>query len=334
MNVNLLIDAVMRQTMVLIAQLATNAGLRAPLAHLANQVFIELAGELESQGLSNKVIADMFGLALRSYQLKIQRLSESSTEPDRTLWEAILTFIQANGTVPRSQILDRFRNDPEASVRSILKDQVESGFLFKTGRGWSTAYRAAFDDEGQVAQDSARASSTQAIVWVAIYRNSPITREGLGELLRTEDAALDVALAQLHADGRVTLEEGDDGVARYDCRECIIPVGTPVGWEAALFDHYQAMVMSICSKLRGGQTRSLPSDTIGGSTYSFDVWPGHPEEDKVLGLLRFVRAYASDLMVDVKAFNDDNPAPDDGSRKIVFYVGQTMLSDREEDEES
>jgi hypothetical protein len=42
MNVNVLIDSIVRQTTVLIAQLATTAGVRAPLAHLADQVFVEL----------------------------------------------------------------------------------------------------------------------------------------------------------------------------------------------------------------------------------------------------------------------------------------------------
>ena len=33
---------------------------RAPLAHVANQVFLDLANELEAQGVSRKVSADMF----------------------------------------------------------------------------------------------------------------------------------------------------------------------------------------------------------------------------------------------------------------------------------
>jgi hypothetical protein len=65
MNVRILIDGIVRQTMVLIAQLATSGGLRAPLAHVAGQVFLELSKELESQGLTKKVTADMFGMALR-----------------------------------------------------------------------------------------------------------------------------------------------------------------------------------------------------------------------------------------------------------------------------
>jgi hypothetical protein len=65
--------------MVLIAQLATSGGARAPLAHVAGQVFLELVRELEAQGVSRKIGADMFGLGLRSYQRKINRLAESST---------------------------------------------------------------------------------------------------------------------------------------------------------------------------------------------------------------------------------------------------------------
>jgi hypothetical protein len=62
-NVQLLIDSVVQQVTVLIAQLATSGGARAPVAHIASQVFIDLAHELEAQGLSRKVSADMFGMA-------------------------------------------------------------------------------------------------------------------------------------------------------------------------------------------------------------------------------------------------------------------------------
>ena len=67
MNVQLLIDSVVQQVTVLIAQLATSGGARAPVAHIASQVFVDLAHELEAQGLSRKVSADMFGMALRAY---------------------------------------------------------------------------------------------------------------------------------------------------------------------------------------------------------------------------------------------------------------------------
>src|SRR3954469_21107826 len=93
MNVKILIDSIVRQTTVLIAQLATAGGVRAPLAHIANQVFRELARELDAQGVSRKVSADMFGMALRSYLRRIAGLNESSTERARTLWEAVLAYL-------------------------------------------------------------------------------------------------------------------------------------------------------------------------------------------------------------------------------------------------
>ena len=42
MHVKLVIDSIVRQTTVLIAQIATTAGVRAPLAHVANQVFLAI----------------------------------------------------------------------------------------------------------------------------------------------------------------------------------------------------------------------------------------------------------------------------------------------------
>ena len=89
MNSQVLIDAIVRQTMVLIAQLSTAEGVRSPLSHIADEVFVGLVRELERQKLGKKVIADMFGLVLRSYQQKVQRLSESAT----ARWQVILRTV-------------------------------------------------------------------------------------------------------------------------------------------------------------------------------------------------------------------------------------------------
>jgi hypothetical protein len=105
MNVVLLIDQIVRQTTVLIAQLSTAAGIRAPLADVADQVFLKLASEIEAQGVPRKVVADMFGLALRSYQRKMQRLTESATETQRTLWQAVLEHLTTQGSCTRQAII-------------------------------------------------------------------------------------------------------------------------------------------------------------------------------------------------------------------------------------
>ena len=96
MTIELLIHSLVRQMTVLIAQLATTGGTRAPLVQVANQVFLDLVRELERHGLSRKVSADMFGLGLRTYQRKIQRLTESATAPGQTLWVAVLDYVSGH----------------------------------------------------------------------------------------------------------------------------------------------------------------------------------------------------------------------------------------------
>jgi len=110
MNINLLIDSLVRQTTILIAHLATASGSRAQLSTIANQVFADLIRELKEQGVGNKVIADMFGLSLRNYHHKVRRLMESNTERGRSLWEAVLTYIRQHNEVSRGDIMMRFRS--------------------------------------------------------------------------------------------------------------------------------------------------------------------------------------------------------------------------------
>lgn len=122
MSVPLLVAALVRQTTVLIAQVATTGGVRAPLAHVANQVFLDLVRELERQGVSRKVSADMFGMGLRSYLRRIQRLGESSTERGRSLWEAVFEYVREQQPATRGRILEHFYGNEEAQVRSVLHD--------------------------------------------------------------------------------------------------------------------------------------------------------------------------------------------------------------------
>src|SRR5215831_2943586 len=148
MNVQLLIDGIVRQTTVLIAQLATAGGIRAPLAHLANQVFLDLARELDAQGVSRKVSADMFGMALRAYLRKLQRLGESSTEHGRSLWEAVYDFLRTNeGFVARSEVIRKFSRDEDAVVRGVLHDLTETGLVLQAGAGADALLRAATEEE-------------------------------------------------------------------------------------------------------------------------------------------------------------------------------------------
>jgi hypothetical protein len=328
MNSKTLIDALVRQTTVLIAHVATSAGLRAPLAHVANQVFVELTAELERQGLGQKVIADMFGLALRSYQQKLRRLSESETDQGRTLWEAVYGFISEKQVVRRPEVLLRFCRDHEASIKSILKDLCESGLVYRTGTGDNTVYRTA-PPEDLLVDASLGEESIAALLWVIVHHEGPLTLHELQQRISLEPPLLQKALERLLADQRVTAEvvPGSDAAPRYRTGHCLIPLGARRGWEAALLDHFQAVVSAMCIKLRNGETRALPDDEVGGSTYTFDVWPGHPKERQVRALLKQQRQELSRLWDEVMDHNREQPLARRDLHRVTFYCGQSATTD-------
>ncbi|HYQ17391.1 MAG TPA: hypothetical protein VEQ58_16575, partial [Polyangiaceae bacterium] len=188
MNAQVLIDSLVRQVTVLIAQLATTGGIRAPLSHVANQVFVDLARELEEQGVSRKVSADMFGMALRAYIRKVRRLSEAQTEQGRTLWQALLDFVRAQGLVTRERVLTRFAADGELQVTAMLRDLTDSGLFFCSGSGQSAVYRAATDDELDRLVQLSDEGGLDELAWVLVYREGPFKTEKLRELLKRSAA--------------------------------------------------------------------------------------------------------------------------------------------------
>jgi hypothetical protein len=329
LNAQVLIDAIVRQTMVLIAQLSTADGVRSPLSHVADEVFVGLVRELERQKLGKKVIADMFGLVLRSYQQKVQRLSESVTARGITLWGALHGFLVERESASRDEILLHFKHDEEASVRSILNDLVESGLVRRKGTGRDTRYRAATAEELEElgASEAGDVEETNAaLVWVHVYPASPIRRERLSELVPLAPAALDAAIARLVADERIRVETRADGV--YCVTEsCLIPVGQAGGWEAAVVDHHRAVLKALAAKIVGGKHISAAADEVGGTTLSFDLWPGHPREKEVRQLLANVRTQVASLWDEVSAYNRDNRP--ENTYSVTFYCGQNLSEEQD-----
>ena len=326
MNTKALIDAIIRQTTVLIAQLATTAGLRAPLAHVANQVFLDLVGELESQGVSRKVAADMFGMALRSYQQKVARLSESATDRGITLWQAVYQYLQEEEVASRADVLRRFRHDDVSSVKGILHDLVTNSLVYSSGRGDATLYRVMSEDDLDRIGQEDPIESAMALAWLIVYRQGPLPRTEILEQMSSEDdSAIDEALERLVDEGRIERlqDASDDQDAVYSSARCFIGLDDEAGWGAALFDHYQALVTALCVKLRNGETRALPDDRLGGSTFSFDVWENHPHADEAYDLLKKSRADLIDLWERVTQHNDAHAKPEDFDR-VTFYIGQTL----------
>ena len=315
-DTRVLIDSIMRQTTVLIAQLSSAAGVRAPLAHVADEVFLHLSQELEQQGVSRKVVADMFGLALRGYQRRVQRLSESATERGKTLWQALLELVQNEGPVSRRRVFERFQYDDPAAVGAVLNDLTSSGLVHRTGSGNETIYGLTQDRERAALARASTLETASSLVWLELCRAPTASVDQLAAQLALSAEKVEAALERLEAEGRVHREQGHLSVDPM-----VVPVGATAGWEAAVFDHFQTMCVALASKLRDGAPRSRASDTTGGATLSFEIHEAHPERDAVRGLLARVRAEANDLWQRVEAYNAEHPCPE-GMRRVRFYVGQ------------
>jgi hypothetical protein len=331
-NTKLLIDAIVHQTTVLIAQLSTASGIRAPLAHVADQVFLELSREIEAQGVSRKVVADMFGLAIRTYQKKVQRVIESVTARDRTLWQAVLEHLHERGSTSRRDLLAQFHRDDPIVVGSVLNDLVSSGLVYRTGSGETTIFGVTREQDLVQTVREQRRESLASIAWVMIYRSGGTTRSALRDQLTVDEDALDEALASLVASGQAR-RSADEPDALYTADTFVVPVDAETGWEAAVFDHFHTVVRAIGLKVRRGVARSSRDDVVGGATLSFDIAPEHPHAAEVLGLLKRVRTDANELWTKVQAHNDAHPVAEETKMEVSFYFGQCVIPADEESSE-
>jgi hypothetical protein len=330
MNVRLLIESITRQTTVLIAELATSSGIRAPLANVADRVFLELTRELEAHGVSRTVSADMFGMGLRTYLRRIRRYDESSTQQGKSLWEAVLEYVQGRSVVDRAKILEHFARDEEALVRGVLQDLADSGLLFRSGTGEGVVYRAAKAEEMENTRAAKDPDALDNLLWALIRREGPVSKSALVERTGLSDAAVNSATQRLLSDERVE-ETATDGMPAYRARPMIIPLGARAGWEAAVYDHFQALVKTIVCKLHGDGDAAKSDDRVGGSTYTFEVWAGHPYAERVYEQLARFRKETSSLRQEVDEHNARVGRPSKYDR-VTAYMGQCVIE--EESDES
>jgi hypothetical protein len=219
LNAHLLIDAVVQQTMVFIAQLATSGGVRAPVAQVANQVFLNLSTELQSQGVSKKVIADMFGMALRTYHRKVRSCRQSQTEHGRSVWEVVLEFIGQQEPVVAADIHRRFAQDDPEVVTGVLSDLVGSGLVYRAGRADRAVFRTAAAADFAKADEGAP-DAWDWLVWLTVYRNGPVTQAEVEQHLRATTEQCRSALERLVAQGHISLE-GEAEAAMYSSARAV-----------------------------------------------------------------------------------------------------------------
>jgi hypothetical protein len=322
MNIAVLIDAVVRQTSALVAQLAM-AGGRPSLAHTSNQVFMDVVRELKQHGVGNKVIADMFGMPLRTYHDRVRRLEQKARYGGCSLWEAVLDYIHKQDTVPQAEILLRFRKEDALTLRGIIKDMVDGGYVTRSGRGSSVVLKyvsnapQATEVGDQINDEERRVAN---LVWVVVNRLGECTPTQIFEQVPSHEATVHRALELLVREGKLQRVSGGPG-ERYLTAGCHIALRDPLGWEAAMFDHYQAVVSAMRGKLAAESTGTTAHG--GGSTYTYIVSKDHPLRAEVEGFLQEVRWRAEMLRQRVAAFNQQHPEMIERPLRITTYVGQS-----------
>jgi hypothetical protein len=320
MYLKLLIDGIARQTTVLLAQLSTNSGARAPLSRLADQVFLSLAQEIEAQGISKAVVADMFGLALRSYQKKTRRLEQSATETARTLWEAVYDYIREEER-ERQRIIERFRWDGEREVGAVLSDLLASGLIYATGNAQRTVYGVTSAKTRQHVQATSDNEALANVIWLKVFHEEAKTAADLERQLGVDGMRIAEALEELAASDRVQLQAGE-----LKANNVVIRVGAD-GKEAAMLDHFQAVAKVIAKRA----SASAVDASEGGATFMFSIFRGHPFENEVKALFQQHRAAVAALWNKVSEHNKSIDLQKARADQVTFYLGQiTQAADHDE----
>ena len=99
-----------------------------------------------------------------------------------------------------------------------------------------------------------------------------------------------------------------------------------------MLDHFNALVQTVIRKLAVNQ-RAKRNDELGGSTYHFELWRGHPFESEVLGELSRFRERMSALRTKLDEYNRAQSGQKPKLR-VVAYYGQSAVEDDDEDETS
>lgn len=81
------------------------------------------------------------------------------------------------------------------------------------------------------------------------------------------------------------------------------------------------------------RSQARKSDEIGGSTYHFRLWRGHPFESEVVGELARFRERMSALRNKLDDYNKSQPgAP--ATLRVVAYYGQSTVEEEVEHEDA
>lgn len=317
MSLQSLARALLRDTTTLLAAVATQNGARMPLGPLGDRLFHGLACELHAKQIRRRVAADMFGMVPRAYLRKVRRAEESVTDYGYSLWQAVYEYIASTQGVDLSELTRRFHRDDEGVLRGVLSDLRESGLVEVSQQQQLTRYVASSGRElgARLARGT---GGSDELVWAVIYREGPLYRETLQQVVGLPDPELDAILLRLKEAGRIFERPKRERILL--CSATTVPdLDAPEHWEALVFEHYHAVVRTLTTSLG-----SPDAENTAAATFTFDLWPGHPMAADVDRLFQNMRGEVAALRARLDAFNAKQ-APR-GRERVMIYLG--MCEDR------
>ena len=96
-----------------------------------------------------------------------------------------------------------------------------------------------------------------------------------------------------------------------------------------MLDHCSALARTIGKKLSLDQLASA-ADEVGGSTYHFSLYRGHPMEAEVTGELRRFRERSTALRERLHAYNVEHGLPPERMNVTAYYGQCVVENDHEE----
>jgi hypothetical protein len=234
----------------------------------------------------------------------------------------VLDFVAQGGSVTREQVLQHFKNDAEREIVGVLTDLVGNGLIHASGRGTAAVYGITTDAERRLFASTAERESLDMLAWATI-RAGATTTHALAEALVLDLEVTRSVVQRLAASSRIVQAVGTDE-APIEPSPLVIPLGTEMGWEAAVLDHFRAVASAIAAKLKTGTTRAEEKDAVGGTTLSFKIGREHPYRARVLGLLSRTRQEAIGLWDEVEAYNASRAPVEGESSSVWFYFGQYL----------
>lgn len=313
MSAKQLVHAVLKMSARLVGAIATSDGRRAPLGDLSLRVPYYVGTELANRGVPQKVIADMLSMSLRTYQARVRAVLPPT--PD-SISDRIVSLLREHGAMTKDELLAELAPRDESLVRSSLRDAVAHGQARKIE--WRGIVRYEVVD-GVTGQRESQSDEVEWLLRFMLYRLGRASASTIAAETGMSEAQARLTLNDLTRRGQVRVIE-DEPLSYAIDGDVAKPIQNDMGWEASAFHHFAAVVDAMVHKLDTVGRRTQRADTTGGSTYTYDIWEGHPLEEEVEGLLGRFREIASRLdKEDRKLKSQVDMRP---TKRVRLYFGQ------------